>query len=124
MQIEEDIRARNCRSEVYETLIELRRAHGQMEQMLHTMTDQNKLLASDIGAAVKGLQFQDRVSQRIAHVVEDLAVVQGRLSSHLGDEMDLPLSADEDFSKQSMQEERAVYGIVGDEAAAGDIELF
>ena len=36
------------------------------------MTADGALLATDIGSAVRGLQFQDRISQRIAHVVSDL----------------------------------------------------
>jgi methyl-accepting chemotaxis protein len=124
MQIEDDKRARQCRSEVDMTLVELRVAHGDMEQMLHATTAEGKLLASDIGAAVRGLQFQDRVSQRIAHVVEDLGVVRDRIASHFGNEMSLPAGADKGFSRQSMPEERAIYGVVGDESTAGDVELF
>ena len=124
MQSEDDRRSRKCRAEVDETLVELRVTHDQMRQMLTTMTNDGAMLATDIGAAVRGLQFQDRVSQRIAHVVDDLAVVRGRMASHLGTEMDLPLVADEAFSRQSMHEERSMYGDAGNEAAAGDVELF
>jgi methyl-accepting chemotaxis protein len=124
MQVEDEKRARRCRTEVDETLIELRATHEQMQQMLTTMTKDGATLATDIGAAVRGLQFQDRVSQRIAHVVGDLAVVRDRMASHLGTEVDLPLVADKAFSGQSMREERAVYGHSGDESPAGDVELF
>ena len=124
MQKEDDQRALVCRNEVDETLVDLRSAHGQMEQMLHAMKDEGKLLANDIGAAVRGLQFQDRVSQRIAHVVEDLAIVHERMSAHFGDAPNLPMKAVQAFSGQSMQEERAVYGVVGNESPGGDVDLF
>jgi methyl-accepting chemotaxis protein len=124
MQMEDDRRARRCRAEVDETLVELRVTHEQMQQMLSSMTKEGAVLATDIGAAVRGLQFQDRVSQRIAHVVDDLAVVRGRMESHLGNGSNLPLLVDDAFSGQSMREERAGYGVAGQESAAGDVELF
>ena len=91
---------------------------------MNTVTDEGKLLATDIGSAVRGLQFQDRVSQRIAHVVEDLEVVRQRMTSRYGQQMDHPEIFDKAFSGQSMREERAVYGVGGEESAAGDVELF
>ncbi len=120
MQADGSKKIEQCRTEVEITLQELKGAHRQMKEMLTAVTEESNLLSSDIGAAVRGLQFQDRVSQRIAHVVEDLEALQ----EHLLD----PGAPNDDrgpiFSGHSMQEERAIYGIAGAESAAGDIELF
>jgi methyl-accepting chemotaxis protein len=118
MQAESSRRIQQCRDEVDRTLQELRGAHGQMTQMLTLLTEEGELLSQDIGAAVRGLQFQDRVSQRIAHVVEDLAAMQ----EHLLDPGDPPRPPA--FSGTSMYEERAIYGIADAESSGGDIELF
>jgi methyl-accepting chemotaxis protein len=109
MQADGSRRIEQCRDEVEVTLQQLKGAHGQMKEMLTTLTEESDLLSRDIGAAVRGLQFQDRVSQRIAHVVDP-----GDANDDTG-----PI-----FSGHSMREEREIYGIAGAESAAGDIELF
>lgn len=50
---------------------DLQAAHGETKKMPTGMTEEETLLASDIGSAVRGLQFQDRTRQQITHVVED-----------------------------------------------------
>jgi hypothetical protein len=87
------------------------------------MTADGTLLASDIGNAVRGLQFQDRTNQRIAHVVEDLETLQQRLR-HGGNVASSSPAADEGFSAYTMREEREVAGLNGEEAPGGDVELF
>jgi len=82
------------------------------------------LLATDIGGAVRGLQFQDRISQRIAHVVSDLDTLCTRLKMHAGPVARGAAAADEGFSAYTMQEEREVAGLGEAEASAGDVELF
>ena len=59
-------RVEQCRQEVDESLRDLQSAHSEMADMLNGMTAEGALLATDIGSAVRGLQFQDRTSQRIA----------------------------------------------------------
>jgi methyl-accepting chemotaxis protein len=81
-------------------------------------------LATDIGAAVRGLQFQDRISQRIGHVIADLDTFSARLETHVGDVAPGAAAADESFSAYTMQEERNVAGLGEAEASAGDVELF
>jgi methyl-accepting chemotaxis protein len=120
MQAEGDRKIQQCREEVDTTLQALQGAHGQMKEMLTLLTDEGELLSRDIGAAVRGLQFQDRVSQRIAHVVQDLEALQ----AHLEDPGHAEFFTEPIFSGHSMREEREIYGIAGAEAAAGDIELF
>jgi methyl-accepting chemotaxis protein len=117
-------RVQQCRDEVDESLRDLQSAHGEMKTILTGITDEGALLANDIGAAVRGLQFQDRTSQRIAHVVEDLDTIRTRLASSFGDESSIEAASDAGFSDYTMQEEREVAGMHGDEATQGDVELF
>jgi len=124
MHDREQERASQCKREVDKALHDLHTAHGEMKAMLSGMTEDGALLANDIGSAVRGLQFQDRISQRISHVVADLDTIRGRLADHFGT-VSLPeAAADEGFSAYTMHEERQVAGLQGREAAAGDIELF
>ena len=117
-------RVEGCKLDVDESLKDLQTAHGEMKKMLTGMTEEGALLASDIGAAVRGLQFQDRTSQRIAHVVEDLDTIHARLISRFGDVAAVNSASDEGFGAYTMQEERQVAGMDASEAAAGDVELF
>jgi methyl-accepting chemotaxis protein len=117
-------RVEQCRREVDESLRELHGAHGEMKAMLSEMTEDGALLSNEIGSAVRGLQFQDRTNQRIAHVVEDLDTLQERMAKHLGN---VPLddgAASEGFSAYTMREERVAAGFHEAEAAGGDVELF
>jgi hypothetical protein len=109
--------------ETNESLRDLRAAHEEMKAMLTGMTEDGTLLAKDIGAAVRGMQFQDRVSQRIGHVVQELEEMHSRFLSHVG-ATPLETVADEDFRAYTMREEREVAGIHAAESPAGDVELF
>jgi methyl-accepting chemotaxis protein len=117
-------RVGQCRQEVDESLRDLQVAHSEMAAMLNGMTADGALLATDIGSAVRGLQFQDRISQRIAHVVSDLDTICARLKMHAGHVAPGAAAADEGFSAYTMQEEREVAGLGGAEASGGDVELF
>jgi methyl-accepting chemotaxis protein len=111
-------RLEQSRSEVEATLEDLRAAHQEMKQELASMNEQSALLASDIGSAVREMQFQDRVSQQIAHVVQDLETLQAKLvSSEDG-------GGAPSFSSFTMREEREIAGMSDPESAAGDVELF
>jgi len=109
--------------EANQSLIDLRAAHEEMKAMLTGMTDDGALLAKDISSAVRGMQFQDRVSQRIAHVVEELDAMRSRLLSRFG-AVPIESDADVDFKAYTMREEREVAGIHATESPAGDVELF
>jgi methyl-accepting chemotaxis protein len=117
-------RVEQCKREVNESLRDLQGAHGEMKTMLTEITGEGALLANDIGAAVRGLQFQDRTSQQIAHVVEDLETVHKRLTSRFGEGNAGEPASDAGFSSYTMHEERQVAGIHGVESAQGDVELF
>jgi hypothetical protein len=124
MQERDKERVMQCRREVDDSLRDLRTAHGEMKDVLMGMTEDGAVLANEIGSAVRGLQFQDRVSQRIAHVISDLEILQTRLAagSRAGSEVQGDL--DDGFSAYTMHEEREVAGIGGDDRALQDVELF
>jgi len=117
-------RVEECKQEVDESLRDLEAAHGDMKKMLTGMTEESALLANDIGAAIRGLQFQDRTSQRISHVVEDLDTLHRKLTTRFGDVHVGEVACDEGFSDYTMHEERAVAGIQGVESNQGEVELF
>jgi methyl-accepting chemotaxis protein len=117
-------RIEQCRQEVDAALRDLQAAHSEMAEMLNGMTADGALLATDIGAAVRGLQFQDRISQRIGHVIADLDTLSARLETHVGNVAPGATAIDEGFSAYTMREERKVAGLEEAEASAGDVELF
>jgi methyl-accepting chemotaxis protein len=123
MSSKDQERVEQCRREVDQAIKELHAAHDEMKSMLNAMTEDGAMLASDIGSAVRGLQFQDRTNQRIAHVVEDLDTLQQRLK-HVGNVSSIAAAADEGFSAYTMREEREAAGLHGEESSSGDIELF
>lgn len=117
-------RVQECRIEVDESLRDMQATHGEMKSVLSGMTDAGALLANDIGSAVRGLQFQDRTNQQIAHVVEDLDTLHAKLASRFGSANAGEPASDEGFAAYTMHEERVIAGIGGEESAAGDVELF
>jgi methyl-accepting chemotaxis protein len=117
-------RVQECRREADDSLREMQAAHGEMKEMLTGITEEGAQLASNIGSAVRGLQFQDRISQQLAHVVEDLDTLHGKLATRAGVEAGEDIDPDEGFSAYTMREEREVAGMGGNEAPAGDVELF
>jgi methyl-accepting chemotaxis protein len=117
-------RVEECRQEVDESLRDMQAAHDEMKTVLTGMTNEDALLANDIGAAVRGLQFQDRTSQQIAHVVEDLETLQAKLTAGFDASAATGIASEVGFSGYTMREERQVAGIEGMESAAGDVELF
>jgi len=117
-------RLNQCKNEVEKSMRDMQLAHGEMERMLAGMTEEGALLANDIGSAVRGLQFQDRTSQQIAHVVEDLNTLQAQLIARFGDVTAEQDASYEGFSGFTMKEEREVAGMDEVESAAGDVELF
>lgn len=64
-------------------LAELRDSHARLQASVEEAARSSEQLAADIFGAVTALQFQDRVSQRIGHVVEAL----GEFSTQLGETM-------------------------------------
>ncbi|HSZ17924.1 MAG TPA: methyl-accepting chemotaxis protein, partial [Terracidiphilus sp.] len=87
-------RVEQCRREVDGALEDLQAAHSEMTEMLNGMTAEGVSLATDISSAVRGMQFQDRISQRIAHVVAELDTLSARLE-HVGNFGPGAVAADE-----------------------------
>ncbi len=104
-------RVEQCRQEVDESLRDLQGAHAEMAEMLNGITAEGALLANDIGSAVRGLQFQDRISQRIGHVIAELDTLTARLQTHAGKVVPGGDAVNEGFSAYTMQEERQVAGL-------------
>jgi methyl-accepting chemotaxis protein len=117
-------RVQQCRLEVDESLQQIQTTHSEMKSMLSGITDAGELLANDIGSAVRGLQFQDRTSQQIAHVAEDLDTMHARLTTRLAPGAVGGTALDGGFSAYTMREERVIAGFGDEESPAGDVELF
>jgi methyl-accepting chemotaxis protein len=117
-------RVEQCKEEVDKSLRDMQTTHAEMKKMLTGMNEESAMLATDIGSAVRGLQFQDRTSQQISHVIEDLDSLHVRLSSCLDGVTALDAAESLKFGGYTMHEERKVANICGAESPAGDIELF
>lgn len=98
--------------------------HSRMQSMLAEMGSEGELLANDIASAIRGLQFQDRASQRIAHVRSGLETLQQRLEQASRGETAAHIDIANDMLHcYTMHEERQAAGI-NDSAQPGEIELF
>jgi len=64
-------------------LAELSGLHQELVDALHSSETTSRSLTDEIGKAVMGLQFQDRVSQQIQHIVDALNAIQNRLTPTL-----------------------------------------
>ncbi|MFT4114995.1 methyl-accepting chemotaxis protein [Silvibacterium sp.] len=117
-------RVEQCRRDVEHSLDALRRAHQVMQSTLTGITEDGAALATEIDAGIRGMQFQDRVSQRIAHVVEDLEIIERRLHELARNGVLSGGDPDAEFSAYTMQEERELSGLSAPEMSAGDVELF
>lgn len=68
--------------DVDEALDEFQRMHATLEAMVSSMTEESRAVSGQIGEAVRALQFQDRVSQRIGHVIEELRLLHDELEQN------------------------------------------
>jgi methyl-accepting chemotaxis protein len=102
--------------------------HQQTRDSLERNTQENSRLAGDIASAVMGLQFQDRVKQRVEHVVEALESVERVLAGSRQPAADGPGS---DLlagvhSSYTMQSERDAHNLAANQTsslAAGPAEM-
>jgi len=105
-------------------LDQFRRMHKTTHALVEEMKKDAGAVAVDVSAAVRQLQFQDRVNQRLAHVVEDLAAVKERLEPHCeGVEVDSSEVLRQFAAHYTMSEERNVLGSA-EHMQAGEVELF
>jgi methyl-accepting chemotaxis protein len=102
--------------------------HRRTRDSLARTADENSRLASDIADAVVGLQFQDRVKQRLEHVVEALEKLENPLD---GSGSDLLESVRSSYTMESEREaHHRAAGAAGQdrtelqEPAGMEVELF
>jgi methyl-accepting chemotaxis protein len=69
------------RADIENALRDVERTHEQISARLNDARHMSRDLARDIGMAVMSLQFQDRVSQRVGHVIEALARMHDALDA-------------------------------------------
>lgn len=116
--------AEHSRKQVTTALNGFQDMHSRMKAMLGEMSSEGELLADDISAAIRGLQFQDRTGQRISHVRHGLETLQKKLEQMSQGEVAEHISITDDMlHSYTMHEERQAAGIQ-DSAMPGDIELF
>jgi methyl-accepting chemotaxis protein len=113
--------------DVERTMTQFRATLDSTREFMGAMASEGETLSSDIFGAVRGLQFQDRTSQRISHVTEEIDRMHDNLSACLsaspGGKADGALA---DLARRyTMAEERTAAGDCQEmAAAAGDVELF
>ena len=124
------------RAEVNDALASLRTAHEGMAQAVSRSNETGEALAAEISRAVMAMQFQDRLGQRIAHVVDALEAMEASFAMRLrepaapdptgGTDRADPLSKLRD--SYTMHAERTVAAQPGDDVASEaedcDVELF
>jgi methyl-accepting chemotaxis protein len=120
-------------TQVHQALDHLQNAHEKTGRVLADGEARNQALAEEIAAAVQAMQFQDRVSQQVTHIVEALESMQTAIAAPLG-----PVNASHAskaaaihlLSKSyTMDGERNVHAAVTGEVRTGrealdDVEIF
>jgi methyl-accepting chemotaxis protein len=114
------------KQEVDRVLEDFRRMNGHTRQFIEKMTRENASVVDEISAAVRSLQFQDRISQRMAHVIGELDGLRKAFSKHTQNvTVDSKAVMDRLSSLYTMHEERSVLGGSSDASLSdGDVELF
>jgi methyl-accepting chemotaxis protein len=125
----------SSRREAEATLEGLRHGHERAREAVAAMTARSSELADEISRAVVGLQFQDRVSQRLLHVNEALESMENALRNPLRDDGAAPQARHQEIvaglaSSYTMDSERAVLASASaapepsEADNGGDVELF
>lgn len=116
--------AAQAREKVDSALDGFQNVHSRMQNIISEMSSCGEMLADDIAGAIRGLQFQDRTSQRLGHVREGLGALHERIEQAAQGEIPPVLNMKTDLLEHyTMQEERRLVG-VQDTALPGEIELF
>lgn len=74
----------DMRAQVHDALDRLKDTHDRTGQVLADGEARNQELSGEIAAAVQAMQFQDRVSQQLSHIVEALESMQTAMTATLG----------------------------------------
>lgn len=124
MAAEDQKALEQSKQEVDRVLEDFRRMNGHTRQFVEKMTRENASVVDEISSAVRSLQFQDRINQRIGHVIRELDCLRDALASHTHDvQVDSQMIIDRLSNVYTMHEERSVLGQT-DSGSAGDVELF
>jgi CheY-like chemotaxis protein len=75
---------RKSKLEVDRVLENFRYVHNSTREFIGKMQEESRSVAIEISGAVRNLQFQDRINQRISHVVAELDRIKSDLSAHCG----------------------------------------
>jgi methyl-accepting chemotaxis protein len=125
MVVEDQKAYQRSKLEVDRVLEDFRLMHNSTREFIARMQEESQGVAKEIAGAVHSLQFQDRINQRIGHVVEELDRIKSELSVHCMDvDLDSRPILNHLSNTYTMQEERNVLGSAAQETAAGDVELF
>lgn len=128
--------ASTSRHSVEHALQNLEAAHAQMETALQKAGVATEKLVTGISGAITSLQFQDRVSQRLEHVVESIDSMASALSTRNTEGEEDKTVAERQreitatmMSSYTMDSERAAHGVETVAAhpssdEGGDFELF
>ena len=111
-------------------LDQLSSSHGKMSDSLSDLATMTRQLNMDIGQAVMSMQFQDRVNQRIEHLLATIADLASELKPFTSNASTPKVQSITEFWTQRMSErstmnaERNQVAAVQSEAADNSIELF
>ena len=129
-------RTKALHEQVHGALDRLRQAHDDAQQVVADGEVRNHALTEEIAAAVQAMQFQDRVSQQVTHIVEALEAMQTAIAAPLGPVGAVAAphagrtSAMDVLSKSyTMERERTVHAAITGAATTGgkaldDVEIF
>lgn len=113
------------RHEVADTAEALAHNHHTLRTSMREGAELSRSLAQEISAAVIGLQFQDRVHQRIGHVIDALAHMRDALGQSLPAVDDAHAAERTTLVQQRLHETYTMWEERQDEApSSGDVELF
>ncbi len=125
MVVEDQKAYRKSKIEVDRVLEDFRLMHNSTREFIGKMQEESRGVTKEIAGAVRTLQFQDRINQRISHAVGELDRIKLDLSTYCTDvELDAAPILLHLSSSYTMQEERNVLGGAQQDSAAGDVELF
>ena len=119
--------------QVHGALDRLKQAHDDAQRVVSEGAARQQELSVEIAAAVQAMQFQDRVSQQVTHIVEALESMQTAIAAPLGQVAASRAggaAAIDVLSKSyTMEGERTVHAAITGEARTGrealdDVEIF
>jgi methyl-accepting chemotaxis protein len=111
--------------EVDRVLDDFRFMHNSTREFIGKMQAESQSMAKEIAGAVRTLQFQDRINQRITHVVAELDRIKTDLGTHCADvELDERRILRQLSDSYTMYEERNVIDRSQNNTPPGDVELF